>query len=399
MRNDSLSLRVRGAAAWYPYEYCVTRSGVVMKAALKAQHDRQSKWMLRIYAARLLPYERVSCCTRYIKKDRDHVDVCTDGKRAWFRGLQVCGSVWICPICAERLSQARREELQQAIDQAIGRGHGVLLLTLTFSHGIRHRLAQTLPGFTKALRCRLKSGKAWQGLKQQYGLLGSVRALEVTYGENGWHPHSHELLFTARPLTRPEQAMLKNAVYVLWRKAAVASDLPAPSHEHGVDIRGATDAADYVGKWGFASELVRPQAKQGKKKGRNPWALLADYALGDKQAGALFREYAEVFKGRNQLFWSRGLRESLGLREKVTTDLELASAEASESRPETVNVASIDKDTWSLICKEQAHERVLGLAVESKPELLRYLDWLRGNVRLWNGRRAGEPPWIYRSYG
>ena len=364
-------------------------------AVLKERHDRLSRWMLRAYAARLLPHERVSCCTRYIRKKRKHVDVCTDGSRAWYEGLQVCGSVWICPICAERLSRARREELQHAIDQAIAQGRGVLLLTPTFSHGVRDRLMETLPRFGDALR-RLKSGKAWQTLRQQYSFLGSVRALEVTYGENGWHPHSHELLFTARPLTKGEQVMLKNAIYVLWRKAAVASGLPAPSREHGVDVRGASDAANYVGKWGFASELVRPQSKEAKRKGRNPWALLVDYALGDKRAGALFREYAEAFKGRNQLFWSKGLRESLGLQGKIASDLEPGSLGASEAESKTVKVTSIGRDTWALICKEEAQERVLELAVGSKQELLDYLDWLREHVRLWNGRRVGEPPWIYR---
>ena len=364
-------------------------------SAVKARHDRQSKWLLRKYAARLLPYERVSACTRYISKKRKYVDVCTDGSRAWYEGLQVCGSVWACPICAERLAQARREELQCAIGQAVSRGHGVLLLTLTFSHGIRDRLMQILPRFANALR-RLKSGKAWQRLKQQYGFLGSVRALEVTHGENGWHPHSHELLFTTRPLTKYEQVMLKNDIYVLWRKAVVASGLPAPSSARGVDVRGATDAANYVGKWGFAAELARPQSKEAKRQGRNPWDLLVDYALGDERAGALFREYAEVFKGRNQLFWSRGLRESLGLQEKIASDLESISVEASESGSKTVKVASIGKDTWGLVCKEGAQERVLELAVKSKQELLDYLDWLREHVRFWNGRRVGEPTWVHK---
>jgi hypothetical protein len=29
-------------------------------------------------------------------------------------------------------------------------------------------------------------------------------ALEVTDGVNGWHPHRHVMLLTARPLTRDE---------------------------------------------------------------------------------------------------------------------------------------------------------------------------------------------------
>jgi hypothetical protein len=42
-----------------------------------------------------------------------------------------------------------------------------------------------------------------QGFKNKWRILGTLKALEITYGENGWHPHLHVLvvsdsLFTPR---------------------------------------------------------------------------------------------------------------------------------------------------------------------------------------------------------
>ncbi len=356
--------------------------------ALKVEHDRLTKWILQVYARRLLPNERVARCMRHVcwkrsKNPKWEIDVYTDGQTAWFKGLEVCGSVWVCPVCAARLSERRREELQATINSAVRQGGGVLLLTLTFPHGISDSLSQTLPAFASAIR-RFKSGKAWQQLKRHYGLLGSAKALEVTHGQNGWHPHSHELLFTKRPLNKARRKMLENALYVLWRGATSACGLPEPTRAHGVDLQGATRAAQYVGKWGFSSELLRTQAKDGKQKGRNPWALLRDYALGDKRAGRLFQEYAAVFKGRRQLFWSPGLRELL-----CNEDGPIDQAAAARSQGEKVWVTAIDKETWGLVCKQDAHARVLELAVKSRDELEDYLNWLRENVPCWGGRFLG----------
>ena len=66
-------------------------------------------------------------------------------------------------------------------------------------------------------------------------------------------------------------------------------------------VQGATAAGNYVGKWGAAEELALSGKKSGRA-GRSPFQLLADYAdQNDARAGALFAEFAGVFKGRRQL--------------------------------------------------------------------------------------------------
>ena len=83
----------------------------------------------------------------------------------------------------------------------------------------------------------------------------------------------------------------------------------------------------YVAKWGAAEELTLTAKKEARSKtGRSPFQLLADYAeRDDKQAGALFAEYAQTFKGLRQLVWSDGLKKLAGV--DAMTDEEVAEQE------------------------------------------------------------------------
>lgn len=334
-----------------------------------------SKWELQETARRLLPGCRLDGCHRIISNQV--VKVRRDSGKAWFSGLAVCGQVWTCPVCARKIAESRRDELQGAIDKAIGQGMDVALITLTFSHSIYHRIDDLLPRLTEGLR-KLKSGRAWQDLKKRYDIVGSVRALEVTHGNNGWHPHTHEIEFFNTPLSAEQRDALRQELFVLWEAACIKVGLPLPNEEHGVDVRGATRAAQYVGKWGFASEVSRPVAKKGWS-GRTPWQLLEDAHHGDVQAGQLWIEFAEAFHGRRQLIWSRGLRDLLQLGELFSDD-ELADLESVDLEDVPVDVVELDRETWTKICRAGARGMVLHLAMLCKHELEGWLDSVREKV-------------------
>ena len=75
------------------------------------------------------------------------------------------------------------------------------------------------------------------------------------------------------------------------------------------DVQGGSAAGNYITKWGAAEEVALGGKKKGRGDGRAPFQLLADYAdTDDKQAGALFAEYAKEFAGHRQLVWSPGLK-------------------------------------------------------------------------------------------
>ncbi len=287
-----------------------------------------------------------------------------------------CGSVWVCPVCAGKVAEVRAEELQRGIDYALNVGHGCLMVTLTFSHGRADVLAELLSGHAKAMRA-LKSGRAYQALMRDFGVMGEVRALEVTHGnENGWHPHTHAITFTHGKLDAAARFRFECRLFLLWRAACQKSGIGLPDFMHGVHIRSAKDAANYVAKWGFATEVTRSHIKQGKGKGRTPWQILADAEAGDGRAAWLFREFADCFKGKRQLFYSRGLRQKIGLKEELTDQ------QALDLQPEEKTlVCEVNPDVWRMVIRFRARGDLLAAAMKGAAEVELCLDVLRARTR------------------
>jgi hypothetical protein len=286
---------------------------------------------------------------------------CSSGGRAFFVNIKRCGSVWTCPICAARITEKKREELQQGLEFYRSQGGRVYLLTLTIPH---HAGSETEIWRDQLLRAysKMRNRTFWRDLTQRIGLEGSIRALEVTYGLNGAHVHVHVLLFCRSDISPRASDLLRE-----WQSACVAVGLPEPN-ERGVDIRDGNYAASYVGKWGLDCELTKAHVKHGNSRGRTPWDLLAASADGDSEAGELFVEYAMAFFGQRQLVWSSGLREKLGLgREKTDTEL------VEEPTDEATLIAEIPPDDWKRVLQHEAHADVLMAAEKHGAEGVRSL--------------------------
>jgi len=347
-----------------------------------------SKWRRAKAAKSLLEgderFYRFQACNHSAQKRTHGVGVYVKGDAAWFSGVMRCGSVWICPICAPRVSALRGVQVQEAIDNAIRAGGGVSLVTATIRHGISDVLTDSLEKFTTAQRY-FKSGRAAAELRAAYGYLGEIKTLEVTHGVNGWHPHTHSIWITEKPLHAEDVARLQNALFDLWLASCRKAGLPDPSREHGIDVRGAKYAAEYVAKWGFATEVTGGQAKKGKK-GRTPWQLLNDYVDGDRRAGVLWREFAQAFIGKRQLVWSRGLRDLLKLPPELT-EQELMDLEDVQEKKRQVIV--LDLDTWALVRKTGAQEALLHWAGVGDQDLKNWLNGLRSSETMYNGKLLG----------
>lgn len=259
------------------------------------------------------------------------IPIMKSGENYSFAGLMRCGSVWICPECASMITEYRRNELKVACENALKLGLQISMLTLTVPHYAKDQLQVVLDGISSALR-KLKNRKAFKEVAQKIGLVGNIRTLEGTYGENGWHPHFHILLFTKSSLNDLELNSLQENLLSQWQSACVSSGLPLPNH-HGLDLVNGAHAAAYVTKWGIEEEMTKGHLKQGVKEGHvSPFGLLDLYHEGDKNAGRRFQEYAKVFKGKRQLVWSKGLRELLQVGEQkpdeeIIKEIEQASQE------------------------------------------------------------------------
>jgi len=255
-------------------------------------------------------------------------------------------------------------------------GGVAVLATYTFAHTRNDDLAKAVKGFMGALS-EMKGRRAFKKIMENLGYIGQIRALEVTHSEaNGWHPHSHEILFLEGHVTPEQLKAAEDALFEQWRKYAVKHGLGAPSREHGVDLQyreadgdeGQEAVGAYVSKWGY--ELTYAHKKQGRQGGRSPWAILADltekWTLRDAN---LYREYTAAFKGKSQLFWSRGLKDKFEVKE-------MNDAEMSD-RPESEHVIDLDNESWLAIVYFKDQARVLEVA-EREPLFLR--AYIRGLV-------------------
>lgn len=333
-------------------------TGEILGLQKDAATARFERFAMQAASRQLLQKSRTANCLRLRTKGQQlQVLKSKEHKKAMYKGLQTCGSVWACPVCAAKISERRRVELLAAITMHQAQGGQVWLATFTTPHHLGDDLAEVLAGQAKALSY-LNGGRAAQKLFGQMGCIGSVRALEVTHGRkravnNGWHPHYHVLLFVAGGLDLED---FRLPLYERWAAACVKAGLKEPSFEHGVRLDDGSKAAAYASKWGLESEMTKGHIKKAMD-GETPFDFLRAYLEDtDKQAGALFCEFATVFKGKRQLFWSKGLKARFKIGEK--TDEELAA----EQDDQAVLLGTITLEQWRAVLKNRARATVLELA-------------------------------------
>lgn len=348
---------------------CFQGAGNALDELAKSGGEGRAIWRFALQSAarQLLPREGVATCMRGVRPREGHYDVSVlyapVGQIGHFGGLQICRSVWMCPVCAAKISEKRRDELAGALrlwtDTYQNEARRLLLVTFTLQHERADNLSDVL-GALKVARRRLVSGRESRVFNETYGCIGTIRSLEITYGANGWHPHLHVLMFFDREVPiLPFTAAIK----ARWSECVAAAGGYA-SWLHGCDVRFSDkDIAEYIAKWGkepkwtVSHEMTKGVAKAGRTGGSTPMQLLADYWSGDRVAGRLWLQYAVNLKGERQLWWSHGLRDRLGLGEEKT-DEELAE----EQEEIAIVLASLSYGTWRVVLANDARGELLEAA-------------------------------------
>ena len=153
--------------------------------------------------ARTLFDNKTSRLNKCLRLRAAHQDVqvwkSVEHKTTHYKGLQTCGSVWICPVCSAKIAERRRVEIIQAMDAHKAAQGCVNLLTLTAPHQVKDDLVDLLAKQAKALNL-FWSDRVVKEILAEMGTIGQIRALELTHGRispqnNGWHPHYHILMF------------------------------------------------------------------------------------------------------------------------------------------------------------------------------------------------------------
>lgn len=332
---------------------------------------RVQRFALQSVARQLLPESRTAKCLRFRAYKQDvTVWKSNEYQTAHYSGLQTCASVWACPVCAAKIAERRRAEVLAAMTAHQATMGNVHMLTLTVPHQRGDVLVTLLEQQAKALK-KFATHRETQAVYAEMGYLGQIRATEVTQGRksaynNGWHPHYHLLMFTGSgvDLARFDDAQMRDwrtRLYLVWSQSCQAAGLGAPSFEHGLRLDRGDEASAYVTKWGLEHELTYGHIKKGKTGGETPFDLLRAFLAdkSDKQAAALFREYAAAFKGKRQLFWSRGLKARLAIEEATDEELTQRIEEGAEL------LGQLTADQWRDVLKVDARATVLEIAARS----------------------------------
>lgn len=382
------------------YTKSIHASGKAKRGLDSEAADRKSKQQAGRYAlmrtaqgllwkknAEWRDQNRTCWCSRSLKRDTGTVSVYRneDGSGASLTGLNRCGNIWTCPVCAAKVAETRRAELSAGLVGHLKNGGAAYLLTLTFPHEADHPIAELLERFTKA-RQSLQNSRSWKRIMSEAGRIGSVASLEVTISqEHGWHPHLHLLIFgNVQGFGEGEPAnekgdLISPAIRELkftWTNILLKCGLgefPKLSHmiEHALNVRGGNQAAEYIAKygrderWGQSSEMTRHYNKQGSAGERDglthftPFQLLTWAGNGDEWSTRKFLEYAEAIEGKRAVTWSPGLKKSLGVNSDQT-DEEIAADDS--LMPEQIHVGELEQDQYQIIFR---HNRL--------PDFIRYV--------------------------
>lgn len=314
------------------------------------QRLRKQRYALRTWLRRNSGVERVAGCGMGAIDGNVTITMGTNSngtRSAGSKGLILCNSVWQCPVCAAKVSSRRSNEMLQAFDTWRAKGGDVLFVTFTLRHSARQALSLVWDGLSAAWR-GLVSGKGWQNLREEWGLVGFVRAVEVTHGSNGWHVHAHTALFIEPGISYADSDVseLENILFSRWDSALKTAGFSAVRGV-GVDVRRAFDGsglANYLNKQsndftkGLANEVTMGSNKKAGKGSRSAFTILAQLKFDDQTTCTcngvrgvsdrcnlcLWREWEVATHGRRQLTWSRNLSAILAAEpvdETADTDL------------------------------------------------------------------------------
>lgn len=259
--------------------------------------------------------------------------------------IETCGSAWACPTCRDKIMSERSTELTLIGEEWKRRGGRMLLLTLTFPHLFKDNLSEMLgssderTGLKGAVK-RFRQSYYWREMKEKIGYEADCRSLEITYGENGFHPHIHMLIYHKKGVDNRSLDNIKDRLYQNWRDACIDAGLKSPNYANGLDIRNAK-TTDYIAKWGMVQELSSGHRKKAKKQSLTIPEMefkLLELPLQNPKSELyqrLLYMYYRVLKGSKVLTWGGQKKGEPSFKKRMVgeeekSDLDLATIQKEE---------------------------------------------------------------------
>jgi len=356
--------------------------------SIDAANARLERYRLQATARRLVhPLDRLQGCLRW-PTGGGNGRVAIKYRRAvgyaYYGGLQTCGQIWKCPVCAARITERRRALWVQALSgkeiatteiedsiivKHISHGFQLAMATFTIQHEKSDRLIDTLQRLERAYQL-LWSGRWAVEFKTEYQVIGTVRAMELTYGENGWHPHIHCMFVTVGDGMRYSVLELRGKLSKRWATNANKAGGFA-SVENGVDFTVAdVRTIEYINKLGIqtvyekrdsgtVSEVTKYPTKTGRRASVGLFGLLALAASDNDISGSHWQLAQAIMKGRRHIATSRGLLRRLGASQELSDDL-LAATDIYETGDEML--ALLERPQWDIIDRKELRGDLLNVA-------------------------------------
>jgi hypothetical protein len=267
-------------------------------------------------------------------------------------GVARCASPWACPMCAPTIGERRAAEIDAAAAGWLGLGGSLYFVTAT----LRHSFGDDIDGLLDMLQGAWSRTFRFQSRPDWYG--GMIRAVEVTTGTNGWHPHIHALIFVEDTGWTPAQVEHElDCMRWDWQASVelYGGSTVVEGCGPGWDVRPvratSTDCdvlASYLtkveGGWGAGLELARLDLKSGK--GATPAQLLARAVDGDPVSAALFSAFEIATQGRRRIVASPGLMGRCGV--VMVEDDDAALGEMVDA---PLAVVELTNRTWNRLAK------------------------------------------------
>lgn len=326
----------------------------------------------------VLNYHRAAHCAYTLLASDVGVWESIEYKKAHYDGnVMFCGSASACPCCTVKIQERRRGEIATAIDHfyKVEKGKKAMMITFTFPHGFDQKLKDLL-GKQKLAFEKLRRGRVFDLFKNRVGYDGLIRSLEVTYGSNGWHPHTHELWFMDQGAdsVKVKEFLTERWLKVCGKVGLVDLDDPqavANFRAHAVDVKDNASTSAYLAKmddskhWGADREMAKASSKKGKKSGLHPFSFLTKFEETKDPVWALrWLEYCEAFKGKRLVYFSQGLKKRVGLEEKSDEEI------ASEKDDQAVEIIRLSADLWKKVRRNNLQAMVLDVCESTKNKMV-----------------------------
>lgn len=254
-----------------------------------------------------------------------------------FLSVESCNNVWACPVCRSKVIKKRGESIKRAnVDMPDMHTYH---LVLTVPHNFKDKLKDLIgtnkdkTGIVTALK-GLRQSRAWRNMKDNYWYEGDVKAIEVTKGENGWHPHYHVVMYLWEELDDEAIADIKDSLTLEWRNQ-VKKYFGRRVSDDGVYFdRISKDNVDYITKWGGGEEVTAFEAKKGKTEDSFSIAEMERNMLEENDQQYKFKrdltEYYHTMHGHRMMAVS-GTKQFRELFSDIISDEKMAEESAADN--------------------------------------------------------------------